>query len=168
MTPRTVARLIALCAATAALTASRLPAQELPATESTLRAATHDALGDGRRAAEQRYVGGRLLVGGLAGVPLGFFGGAALFVGPLPPVVTGAALGGGVLLLARRPGDTTPPDSLAALAAREGPAYEQAWRAGYKDRLGARRRRAADVGGTVGAIIGAALVLTIFLDPNYT
>ena len=168
MTSRTVACLIVLCLATTPLAASRLPAQEMPPADTMLRSATQDALGDGRRAAEQRYVGGRLLVGGLAGVPLGFFGGAALFVGPLPPVVTGAALGGGVLLLARRPGDTTPPDSLAALAAREGPAYEQAWRTGYQEQLGTRRRRAADVGGAIGAIVGAALILTIFLDPDYT
>jgi hypothetical protein len=52
MTSRPVASLIVLYAAvTTVVTTGRLPAQETPAADSTLRAAAHDALGDGRRAA---------------------------------------------------------------------------------------------------------------------
>lgn len=164
MTLRTLSCLTALCFISA-------PgfAQDIPNPDSAYSGpSTRDALADGQRAAEQRFVGGRALVGTLAGLPLGFFGSLMLVAGPQPELVAGAALGGTGLILARRAGDTTPHDSLAALAAKEGPVYEQAWRAGYSERLGQRRRRAANVGGALGALIGAAFIAAYFLDPADT
>ena len=93
-----------------------LLAQGVPAADTVAQpASTRDAHADGRRAAEERWVGGRLLGGALAGVPLGFFGSLTLIAGPQPEIIVAAAVGGGALLLARRPGDTAPPGPLAAL-----------------------------------------------------
>ena len=164
MTLRILPSLAALCFATGSAFA-QVAARPDSASQ---RTSTQEALADGRRAAEDRYVGGRLLGGALAGLPLGFSGSAMLFVGPDPQFVMGTVLGGGGLLLARAPGNIAPPDSLAALAAKEGPLYEQAWRAGYRERLSERRRRAADVGGTIGALIGIGFIAYIFLQPDYT
>ena len=164
MTLRTLSCVAALC-----FIASPVLAQDasVPDTASR-RPSTQDALAEGRRAAESRYVGGRVLGGALAGLPLGFYGSLMLFAGPDRQLVMGAALGGTGLMLARQPGNTAPPDSLAALAAKVGPAYEEAWRAGYSERLAERRRKAADIGGTIGALVGIAFIAAIFLQPDYT
>lgn len=150
-------------AAVVCMAAGPLASQDVTQRDSaTIRLQLVDAVADGTRAAEGRYVGGRFFGGALAGLPLGFFGAATLMVGPNPAVLLGTGLGGGGVLIARRPGDTSPPDSLAALAALQSESYARAWRAGYSDRLTERRRKAADVGGMIGAAIGVLLIAALF------
>ena len=64
-----------------------------------------------------------------------------------------------------------PPSDVAHQAAGRGAAYQQAFRTGYAERLARRRRRAALFGGAVGAAAGlataAAIIVSIFSDPNY-
>lgn len=157
-----IARLLS-CAAAACIAAGRLESQAVAQPDSAAtRQLIHDAVDDGRRAADGRYVGGRLAGGALAGLPLGFFAGATLVVGPNKAVVLGTGLSAGGLLLARRPGNTSPPDSLAALAELQGAPYARGWRAGYSDRLLERRRKAADVGALIGAAVGVVLIMSMF------
>jgi hypothetical protein len=63
------------------------------------------------------------------------------------------------VIAAGRTSRAEPPPSLAASIDSQPPTYQDAFRAGYAQRLAQRRRRGAITGGVVGTLVGfAALV----------
>lgn len=100
-------------------------------------------------------IGGRVLGGFAAGVPIGFFG---------PIAGAGAAIaGGGVAGIAAFAvsGSARPPRALADSAAAQGPAYAQAFGDAYHRRLRTRRTLAAVGGGLLGTALGLAALLSV-------
>ncbi|HET6762102.1 MAG TPA: hypothetical protein VFH27_00485 [Longimicrobiaceae bacterium] len=88
----------------------------------------------------------------LIGVPVGFFTPLAL-VGH--KYLTLTAAGAAIVIAKHQPRDIELPPDLARAAEERGPAYEQAFRRGYQERM-ARRRRAARSSGLWGVATGVA------------
>lgn len=118
-------------------------------------------LRDGNAAARKIPVSGRGAAGFVSGLPVGFLG-PFLILGGSPIGALGVGAGGAGMYAAAQTGNRAPSDSLAVLAQQKGAEYAKAFSKGYSDRLLARRRTAALLGGVGGTATGfGALFLLI-------
>jgi hypothetical protein len=143
-----------------------LPAQAgqrsgLSTTTSAFDSASAAGLRDGNAAARKIPVSGRGAAGFMSGLPVGFLGPFLIFGGN-PVGALGVGAGGAGIYAAAQTGNRVPSDSLTALAEQKGAEYAKAFSKGYSDRLLARRRSAALIGGVGGTATGfGALFLLI-------
>jgi hypothetical protein len=106
----------------------------------------------GHQSAEGQSVAGRGALGFLGGVSTGFFLLPATSI--ISPWTLAAGSGVTVVISAARMGGTAPPAAVVERAANGREAFARGFRQGHTERLRARRRKAALVGGAVGAAAG--------------
>ena len=112
----------------------------------------------GRRAGS--HGGGVIWRGGTAfvvGLPLGVVAPLGLFA--REPAALAGTVGATALLVKMASGRGKVPPHLARAAQENGPEYARAFRESYGDRIRARRKRSVLIGGTIGTVTGAALLV---------
>jgi hypothetical protein len=114
----------------------------------------------GRAAGRLPPVTARAVGGFIGGLPVGALGIFALLDRD-PVQVLGTGVGLAVIIGAATRGSAAPPAELMATATARGDTYARAFGDGYAERLRGRRRAAALLGGTAGAVAGFGALVAL-------
>lgn len=140
----------------ATLGAQQLRGQDLRAQVGADTGTAAEGLRDGSADASERSVAGRMMLGFLGGLPVGFFAPSAVAFNP--GSIVGVGLGLGVIGATWKLGDAKPrPQSSRG----RGESYNLAYSEIYRERLLERRKQAGILGGLVGGVSGLGLLVLL-------
>jgi len=140
----------------ATLGAQLLPGQELRTQVSADTGTAAEGFEDGSADASERSVAGRMMLGFVGGLPVGFFATSAVAFNP--GSIAGVGLGLSIIGATWKLGDAEPrPHSNR----RRGESYNRAYSEIYQERLLERRKQAGILGGLAGGVSGLGLLVLL-------